>query len=516
MKRVKKKIRRLAVTLIIIFFFISLFVSMAFAVIIYSEQKNELIKAAESNYNQVKADLMQDGVSNDDVYYNNTDPKVRILLNVKDGETIFDTGTAFGANFVDDEGDMSFGRVDIEHFINSIPSEKLKMIEDSLSRPLSGNNYYELVCDEYFEATNNSLVPTKVSLVETAESHTWNVQDEVIESFLLDIDTANRKIHRSGLMHRNVIPTDIFFRSPILKSVNKEFSDKLTNCGHFDYIFSKTERVYPVTPVVGMEFDGEKGTYVYVEERFHEYEMTYFEIFNVLDHGESVIVMSSAYTFILFFIVGSIVILISTRTLKKELKQEEELREYTNILAHNLKTPLFVISGNAELLRESFVNGAAQRYAETICKKSNEMNELIHRTITLSKLDSIGFEPQLEMIDVTELITNITRQYRDDIKPEIKESCVIKADKELLTLALENLIENAVAYTNDICSVKISVNQNEIIVENSFDDLDKKASQILKNGVGLSIVKKVCRIQGFVLGIKKMNGIFSAAIELNN
>ena len=516
MKRVKRKIRRLAVSLILIFFTISVLVSAAFAVIIYNEQKSELIRAAGSNYNKVKADLVQDGVTNDDVYFNNTDPNVRVTVNIKDGKTIFDTGLAFGTYFTDDENETSFGRVDIEQFLNSIPTDKYKMIEDSLSRPRSGKNYYELVCDEYFEATNNSLVPTKVSLVETAENHSCNVQDKVIESFSLDIDTSSRELHHSGQMHRNVIPTDIFFRSPILKNIDtKEISDKTINCGNSDYIYCRKEQVYPTTPMVGVKEGDEDGTYVFVEYHFSEYEMTYFETFNVLEHSRSLIVMSSAYTFVLFFLVGSIVIFISTRTLKKEIKQEEELREYTNILAHNLKTPLFVISGNAELLREISGNGAAQRYAETICKKSNEMNGLIHRTITLSKLDSIGFEPQLEMIDVTELITDIARQYRDDIKLEIIESCVIKADKELLSLALENLIENAVAYTNDICSVRISVNQNEIMVENSFDDSDKKASQKFTNGVGLSIVKRVCRVHGFVFGIKKKNGIFSAAIELN-
>ena len=91
---------------------------------------------------------------------------------------------------------------------------------------------------------------------------------------------------------------------------------------------------------------------------------------------------------IIFFIAAYI---LSKQTYKTYLKQEELERqrtEMTDALAHDLKTPLSIISGYAQNLQEDVHTEKREHYAGHITANVNRMDKIIRKMLEMSRLES--------------------------------------------------------------------------------------------------------------------------------
>lgn len=533
MNRIKKNINRLLIKLIIIFFILSIAVSAFFTVTLYISEKESLYQTAVNNYSNVKFDITQNYTLNVGwSTYSNSDNDKSIIVKDENNKIYVDTENRAAITYVDENRCYTFGYIDKTALRNSIPEEVYKKIEDYLNSPPVDESYYELVCSEYIEKDSNEVIPIRVSVVLTEETHTWNVQDTLIEDFKLNVTDSEKGpsndviCRKSGLMYRNTIPKDLIFPADndILTNFEPpEYADEkdLFYEKNFNYVYFKSETVYVITSEINVvNSNNNISNYVSVDGLLNPYVITYKETFNVFESCKRMIFLSVSYTFILFFIVGAIVIYFSLSTLKKQYKQEEELRDYTNTLAHNLKTPLFIISGNAEILKELAQGSKEENYINVIVEKSSEMNMLIHDTIELSKLDSITLEPHFEPIRLAVLIKDTVSnypEYNKYINLNIDESAAVNADKDLLILAIRNLVENAIKNIGSNNLIFITADKDCFIIENSFkrtDEMHSKSSlvqnpnSLCSNGIGLKIVDKVIKLHGFKYKITQTDNSF--------
>ncbi|QDF30405.1 ArsS family sensor histidine kinase [Halarcobacter anaerophilus] len=180
--------------------------------------------------------------------------------------------------------------------------------------------------------------------------------------------------------------------------------------------------------------------------------------------------------------------------------REELLRD----IGHELRTPIakgkFVIekfeeSSNKELLKKIFLD---------LERLTNELIQL--EKLNSSKLDYSTFSAE------TLIVESLSRLYMDDeskIDLKIFQDFKIYADLEYLSMALKNLIDNALKYTSRL-PIKIEVKENEIKVINKGKRLSKELEYYLKPftqelsqrdgfGLGLSIVNKVVSKHKFKL-----------------
>ena len=195
-------------------------------------------------------------------------------------------------------------------------------------------------------------------------------------------------------------------------------------------------------------------------------------------------------------------------------------KDFVASVSHDLKTPIGIIEGYAEGLKDGIATGAdALIYLETIIDESHKMNKLVTNMLELSKLESGNLELLIERFNILRLIQKVIKSFKlefqsKNIKIELKtdlEYCYILGDVFQLEQVITNLLSNALKYTPpnnkvivEITSngelVTISVeNKGAYIPEEEIDNLYNKFYRIDKarnssnnsNGLGLAIVKRI-------------------------
>ena len=180
-------------------------------------------------------------------------------------------------------------------------------------------------------------------------------------------------------------------------------------------------------------------------------------------------------------------------SLENSIKTREEL---LRDIGHELRTPIakgkFAIEkiddfSQKELLKKIFLD------LETL---TNELIEL--EKLNITKLNITNFDAE------TLIIESLGKLYLDDeskIEVNIIENFKISADLYYLSIAIKNLIDNALKYATSY-PITIEVNKNRISILNKGEKLSKELEYYLKPftqelsqrdgfGLGLSIVKKI-------------------------
>lgn len=208
-------------------------------------------------------------------------------------------------------------------------------------------------------------------------------------------------------------------------------------------------------------------------------------------------------------------------------------RDLTNIMAHDLKSPLMVIRGSAENLQDNGPN----EYTEAIINEADYMSNLISRILSLSKLESNQENMKSEEVNIKSVINDIIEKYSDEtdsrnIHINVKESdniLPVKGDSFWISEALSNLFDNAVKYSPDGSDIKIELNTKSISIRNKMSDPDINEKELEKlkksfmrgdnsrsgqsgNGLGLTIAENILTRNHLSLNLKKEGDNFIVLI----
>lgn len=160
-------------------------------------------------------------------------------------------------------------------------------------------------------------------------------------------------------------------------------------------------------------------------------------------------------------------------SLSQSAEHLSEAREYQKELlanvSHDLRTPLTMIRGYAEMLRDISWENEAQRNADAgvIIKESDRLSALVNEILEYSRLQEKGFEPQFSNVDLSVLAKNTAERFEPlfkneggTIEREITPGCIVRGDPELLERAIFNLLDNAVRHTGEADKrIRISVRE---------------------------------------------------------
>lgn len=194
---------------------------------------------------------------------------------------------------------------------------------------------------------------------------------------------------------------------------------------------------------------------------------------------------------------------------------EQNRRQFTANVSHELKTPLQSIIGSAELLENGLVKPEdTNKFVITIKKEAKRLVDLINDIIKLSQLDEgKAFESEpVDLYDVAYEVAETLQPYADsrNIKLVLNcEHCVLNGVRRYIYEIIYNLCDNAIRYNKDGGRVTISIKntENKIMISVSdtgigippehqqriferFYRVDKSHSRDTGGtGLGLSIVK---------------------------
>lgn len=220
-------------------------------------------------------------------------------------------------------------------------------------------------------------------------------------------------------------------------------------------------------------------------------------------------------------------VITSYENMLKRLKSQTDAQvEFVNNASHELKTPIFIISGYVNLIKRWGIENKeiSLEALESIEEETKNMSALVSKLLFLAKdsktdMDYKSFDISQIIQDIIEDLKIIYPKQNINFTPK---KAIIFSDCDLVKQLFLNFIENGIKYGrgNDI-DIKISKNKNitvEIIdrgegiskenLDHIFDKffrVDKARSRDMgSHGLGLSIVKKISEVLNIDINIESV------------
>lgn len=212
----------------------------------------------------------------------------------------------------------------------------------------------------------------------------------------------------------------------------------------------------------------------------------------------------------------------------QKAEEEERMRNLLMDMSHEFKTPLGIISGFVEILEDGVGEKPKEYYLNSISNEIEGLDELVHNTLEMARLESGEYRLSLTEFNISELIKNITEKFKSQIDKKsqkltiIDKSGTVNADYSKIQRVLSNLISNAIKYSPEGGKITLSANREsdgcKISVTNSGVNITKEEVERIfqryyrneksrnrqtgGHGLGLSIVKNILELHGFEYGTK--------------
>ena len=219
------------------------------------------------------------------------------------------------------------------------------------------------------------------------------------------------------------------------------------------------------------------------------------------------------------------------RDIAKKTEVDELRKEFISNVSHELKTPIAIIQGYAEGLRESVNDDpeSMEFYCDVIVDEASRMNKMVRKLLTLNQIEFGNVVEEYERFNIVEIIDNILNQTQILIKE--KEATVdfdntkqiyVWSDEFQVEQVITNYISNALNHLDNEKIIRIRVAEQgktvRISVENTGEHIPEEAlgriwDKFYKvdkartreyggSGVGLSIVKAIMNSLNMGCGVE--------------
>ena len=442
-----------------------------------------------------------------------------IVIDPESNETLADTANKIQVEYTfhNDKGTYpdDYGTLNYQTIRGAMSDTQYEAIAQWLNTARSDGQSYELICSRFY-TYRDKIIPLELSVMLTESSDDRFSPDNVVETFPLEQKApAEAVIYDNGENRLNLIPKGFILHN----AYNQDYISRMTDeqrkksfdvisVGTGEYLYYTTDYFY----LSAFTFDSEKGQYERSQKLFLA---QYVKKVSLLENYGAALAAGAAVIFAFFSVIGVLLCLMIWHTVRTQILQEQKRADLTNALAHDIKTPLFVISGYAYSLQENIDNGERDSYLAKIIEQTEQINSLVHKMLNLSKLDSYKMTLNRTDFDLIDLVKDIQQDFT--LLPDGKRLMLthsgdnaVHADRELLRTALQNLIDNAVRYSLPGSEIRIHVTDKTLTIANESEPLTKtelrqiwqpyvrkdKSRHQKGNGLGLSIVKSILDLHG--------------------
>jgi two-component system sensor histidine kinase CreC len=201
--------------------------------------------------------------------------------------------------------------------------------------------------------------------------------------------------------------------------------------------------------------------------------------------------------------------------MRQRVEGREYIEAYVRALTHEFKSPLAAIRGAGELLQEPLPDHDRQSFANDVLLQTQRLQSMVDRLLELSKL-----EQRQELINPSHVVlADFLTDFVADAKinrphisielklgTESKQRCKAHIERDLLVLALNNLIDNAAAFSPVYSPIVIELKGRVIAIQDqgigvsdfAFDKLGQKFFSTVRpdgltkgSGLGLAIAQQI-------------------------
>lgn len=384
------------------------------------------------------------------------------------------------------------GIVKVYHEISEEGETKLYKTLDYKPEDVSGYQYLDLKAGEWRTGVPN-LVVGSVKESAALMSLKNNVADYIMDESKKDIDMVSQHWFKDSKI--------VYFSSNIQVIEESEnvidINEKESTEGGFIPLDEDDESSYKPTPST-------KPAYLLMEVRY-----------NLWRQFRTGILLTWLVVIILFLVFS--LLIAHQRYRKYKIKWEKEQYRITlmNTMAHDLKSPLMVLSGYAENLKELLASsdGKQRHYVNSIMDNVQYMNDMIGDVIELSKLEQTQEELEKEEVELSVLIQETMNRYQDiltskEIGVNITGEAIKRVEKRSMLRVIDNIVSNAVCYTPRGEQIVITINDEFMEIRNTgvtvskefcseaflpFVKGDSARGNEQGNGLGLAIVRELLK-----------------------
>lgn len=178
------------------------------------------------------------------------------------------------------------------------------------------------------------------------------------------------------------------------------------------------------------------------------------------------------------------------RDITNEQELEQTKREFVSLASHQMRTPLSTNRWYAEMLLNGDagpLNEQQRQFVKEMVDSNHRMNRLITALLNLSRIELGTFQTENTSVNIQKIVQDILKDSSEDISKKhlaIAQTWntvhTIRTDRKLITIILQNLLTNAIAYTEQ--NGKIGV---EAEIQKQKKQRDRLAIKITDTGVGI-------------------------------
>lgn len=220
----------------------------------------------------------------------------------------------------------------------------------------------------------------------------------------------------------------------------------------------------------------------------------------------------------------------NNRMLDKLEEVFQSQKRFNSDVAHELRTPMAIILAQCEAVRDQ--NCTEQEYREAfevIDRQARRTNDVVQQLLRLSRLEQAGVVLEKEFVNLEDIVQSVCEEeeLKADRDVEFRfslQEVSASVDVTLMTILLQNLVHNAVKYSEGKALVEIRLFREEdricICVKDHGCGIGEKEQefifepfyQVHKNGntggfgLGLSIVDRIARLHGGNVTVRSRPG----------
>jgi len=243
--------------------------------------------------------------------------------------------------------------------------------------------------------------------------------------------------------------------------------------------------------------------------------------------------------FYMFLLIASILVfglILTVRAVSHELELARLKSDFVSTVSHEFKSPLTSIRQLAEMLQAGRVPSEErrQRYYDVLVEQSSRLSSLVTNILDLARIEEGRKEFQLKPVDVGNIVHDLvtTTQHRVghegySVEADIQRPLpLVRADREAITQAISNLIDNAVQYSDEAKQINlrayagdgfvtvevqdfgvgIPAHEIERVFDRFYRGGDALTRSVKGSGLGLTLVKEIVEAHGGTVQVKSELG----------
>ncbi len=209
---------------------------------------------------------------------------------------------------------------------------------------------------------------------------------------------------------------------------------------------------------------------------------------------------------------------------RSEVELKDDVEQYIDTLAHELRTPITGIQLTAENLLTPMSDEQRKRFIENILDSNKHMDLLVNRLLDLSRIERRETLKVTESLNILQVVNNVLKapsraknisEKKLNIVLEISKKSLLKAEKILLEQAIGNIVNNALDFSPKSGTITIKASETNaaisiIVLDDGpgipphvlsklftrFFSVSRPDTGIRGNGLGLRFVRKIMQLHG--------------------